>query len=127
MSILLTKSGLEVKPLDTYYKTHVSKPIPSPDFVMFIVAPKGSGKTTLLLNLLGYYNKTFSSIYIFSATVKYDAKWDDFIGKLDQSKEKKVFESFQPDLLERLIKKRDVDKQKNNVLIIYDDMISGMD
>ena len=126
MSIVMTKSGLVVEPLDNYYKdSNVSKPLPDPAFVTLIVSPKGGGKTTLLLNMLNYYNKVFHDIFIFSATVKLDMKWKPFLDKLDESKTKKVFQKFDPKILETIMRQRDEEKVKKNCLIIYDDMISG--
>jgi predicted AAA+ superfamily ATPase len=123
MSITLTKSGLKVEPLDNYYKTTVSKPIPDPDFLLLVVSPKGGGKTTLVLNLLNYYNKVFSAIYIFSATVKFDLKYKPLLDKIDESKEKKVFDVFKPEVVDKLMKRNGDEKAKDHVLILYDDMI----
>ena len=125
MSIVETSSGLKIQPLDNYYKdVKQSKPIPDPAFVILIVAPKGGGKTTLLLNMLGYYSKCFHNIYIFSATVHLDPKWKPFLERLDESKEKKVFNKFDPLILEKIMRQRDEENIKKNSLIIYDDMIS---
>ena len=124
MSIVETKSGLQVKPLDNYFKNDPGGPLPQPAFVTLIVAPKGSGKTTLLLNMLSYYSKTFHKIYIFSATVRLDKKWEPYLARLDESKEKKVYEKFDSGVVEKLFRLKDEEKQNLNSLIIYDDMIS---
>lgn len=124
MSIVQTNTGLVVKPLDNYFGNANTGPLPQPSFMTLIVAPKGSGKTTFAINMLSYYEKCFHRIYIFSRTIHLDPKWKPFLEKLDQSREKKVYTSFDPSVLERIYHRREVEKTKENTLIIYDDMIS---
>lgn len=124
MSIVQTNTGLVVKPLDNYFGTANSGPLPQPEFMVLCVAPKGSGKTTFIINFMNYYEKVFHHIYIFSRTIRLDPKWKPFLDRLDESKEKKVFTEFQPEVLKNIYTRREIDKKKERCLIIYDDMIS---
>ena len=124
MSIVETTTGLKVHKLDDYFKDRTPGPLAPPAFMTCIVAPKGSGKTTFLINLLHLYQKKFHHIYLFSATVRLDPKWEKTLAKLNEEKERKVFEQFDPSVIQKIMYRRDVEKKKEHTLIIYDDMIS---
>lgn len=124
MSIVQTNTGLVVKPLDNYFGNSAPGPLPQPEFMVLCVAPKGSGKTTFIINFMNYYEKIFNHIYIFSRTIRLDPKWEPFLKRLDESKEKKVFTEYDPTIIKKIYNRREIDKKKERCLIIYDDMIS---
>ena len=134
------KSNLSIKRLDNFFKPHfdVEAPLPNTCHTSLFIGSKGTGKSTLLLNLLlqnSMYNKKFDNIYIFSKTIKLDAKFKKV--RLDS---RKIFTTFDEESLSNIlmsvsesiekVKKENDEKPPSEredlplTLIIFDDMIS---
>ena len=129
-----------VKPVnvkDYDFKQSKYEAAPRLPFSQIITGPSGSGEGILLQSMiLDIYRNVFERIYVWSPSISVDSNWtpvkkyiqDEL--KVDLEKEKRFFDEYIPEELERVIKQQHkvIEYQKKNdhkklfsILIIVDD------